>query len=134
MADVLLFLAILISSTVLYALYLTWRVSHQRQNQRQQQQQRQAAAAAAAAAAAFSNGFRLGSRSRAPPNLVHKLPVRVFHHDKKEKQDIAECIICLEEYEEGDIIRILPCMHEFHQTCIDAWLITRKKFVCSNLN
>jgi hypothetical protein len=117
MADILLFLAILIPSTVLYALYITWRVNHQRQSQlllqQQLQQQRQANR----------------HRTRAPANLVHRLPVRAFHHDKKEKQEIAECIICLEEYEEGDFIKLLPCIHEFHQACIDTWLITRNKFV-----
>ncbi|KAG4138265.1 hypothetical protein ERO13_D07G124401v2 [Gossypium hirsutum] len=32
------------------------------------------------------------------------------------------CYICLLEYEEGDSMRILPCNHEFHRTCIDNWL------------
>ncbi|MBA0575478.1 hypothetical protein Golob_024517 [Gossypium lobatum] len=32
------------------------------------------------------------------------------------------CYICLLEYEEGDSMRILPCNHEFHRTCIVKWL------------
>ncbi|PPD81645.1 hypothetical protein GOBAR_DD21423 [Gossypium barbadense] len=32
------------------------------------------------------------------------------------------CYICLLEYKEGDSMRILPCNHEFHRTCIDNWL------------
>lgn len=32
------------------------------------------------------------------------------------------CYICLVEYDEGDFMRVLPCHHDFHQTCIDKWL------------
>lgn len=140
MADILLFLAILIPSIILYAMYLTWRVSQQRWNQQrhQQQQQQQQQQQRQPTAILFPNGDRLSSnsnnssasRSKAPAHVVHSLTLRVYHHDKKEKQEVTECIICLEEYEEGDSMRILPCGHEFHQTCVDAWLITRKKFVC----
>ncbi|XP_035228918.1 dentin sialophosphoprotein-like isoform X2 [Stegodyphus dumicola] len=33
-----------------------------------------------------------------------------------------ECQVCLSDYETGDILRILPCFHEFHTPCIDPWL------------
>ncbi|CAI5458168.1 unnamed protein product [Closterium sp. Yama58-4] len=34
-----------------------------------------------------------------------------------------ECIVCLGEYNEGDMVRVLDaCHHMFHQDCIDAWL------------
>ncbi|CAN6330539.1 unnamed protein product [Urochloa humidicola] len=35
----------------------------------------------------------------------------------------SQCIICLAEYEEKDVLRILPyCGHNFHMACIDLWL------------
>ncbi|KAF8707086.1 hypothetical protein HU200_030318 [Digitaria exilis] len=35
----------------------------------------------------------------------------------------SQCIICLAEYEEKDVLRILPyCGHDFHMACIDLWL------------
>ena len=35
------------------------------------------------------------------------------------------CIICFEEYNAGDPIRVLPkCGHEFHVECIDQWAYT----------
>lgn len=37
-------------------------------------------------------------------------------------QDTA-CSICLADYKEGEILRMLPdCRHMFHAPCIDAWL------------
>lgn len=33
-----------------------------------------------------------------------------------------ECRVCLSSYETGEILRILPCFHEYHANCIDKWL------------
>lgn len=31
---------------------------------------------------------------------------------------ILECVICLEDFVEGDVIITLPCNHEFHESCM----------------
>eukprot|EP00771_Trimastix_marina_P000858 gnl/Trimastix_PCT/1890.p1 GENE.gnl/Trimastix_PCT/1890~~gnl/Trimastix_PCT/1890.p1 ORF type:complete len:393 (+),score=56.09 gnl/Trimastix_PCT/1890:29-1180(+) len=37
-------------------------------------------------------------------------------------EDKQQCAICLLDWEEGDEVRTLPCLHIFHAECIDRWL------------
>ncbi|KAL6138485.1 hypothetical protein ACLB2K_063767 [Fragaria x ananassa] len=38
--------------------------------------------------------------------------------------DQSECVICLGELEDGDMVRLLPnCKHVFHNPCIDIWFL-----------
>ncbi|XP_029468676.1 E3 ubiquitin-protein ligase RNF43 isoform X2 [Rhinatrema bivittatum] len=32
------------------------------------------------------------------------------------------CAVCLEEFTEGQDLRIISCFHEFHKECVDPWL------------
>ncbi|KAI8086704.1 uncharacterized protein BX664DRAFT_336567 [Halteromyces radiatus] len=75
-------------------------------------------------------------RDLAPCHVVASLPSRLYRREKTPNSSPTisdddadeECAICLEKYLDDDRIRTLPCHHEFHVTCIDTWLITRKKF------
>ncbi|XP_061072549.1 E3 ubiquitin-protein ligase RNF43-like [Conger conger] len=36
------------------------------------------------------------------------------------------CAICLEEFLEGEDLRIISCAHEFHKECVDPWLLQHR--------
>ena len=48
----------------------------------------------------------------------------------------ADCVVCLENYKCGELVKLLPCGHCFHRDCIDCWLLqscdnnTKKCPVC----
>uniref|UniRef100_A0A8V1AGP2 RING-type domain-containing protein n=1 Tax=Gallus gallus TaxID=9031 RepID=A0A8V1AGP2_CHICK len=37
------------------------------------------------------------------------------------------CVICMSEYKEGDLLKILPCSHTYHHLCIDTWFDTQSR-------
>ncbi|XP_019765265.1 RING finger protein 11 [Dendroctonus ponderosae] len=51
--------------------------------------------------------------------LIQHLPTGKYDGCKK----IRECVICMGEFMVGDALRYLPCMHTYHVTCIDDWLM-----------
>ncbi|XP_034726381.1 E3 ubiquitin-protein ligase Arkadia isoform X2 [Etheostoma cragini] len=62
----------------------------------------------------------------------HKYKKRKLHGKQDEDEGADEdteekCTICLSILEEGEDVRRLPCMHLFHQLCVDQWLLTNKK-------
>eukprot|EP00951_Prasinocladus_malaysianus_P040504 scaffold466546_cov43-Prasinocladus_malaysianus.AAC.1 len=38
---------------------------------------------------------------------------------------VDSCPICQEPYEDGQLLRILPCSHSFHAGCFDPWIKAR---------
>ena len=37
---------------------------------------------------------------------------------------LTDCSICLERFVIGDTVKILPCYHNFHSTCVEEWLLS----------
>ncbi|XP_011184985.1 E3 ubiquitin-protein ligase Godzilla isoform X2 [Zeugodacus cucurbitae] len=66
-------------------------------------------------------------RHRLPKNMLKKLPILKYTKNSDLSQDT--CVICLDEFAEGDKLRVLPCKHPYHSHCIDPWL-TENRRVC----
>lgn len=76
-------------------------------------------------------------RELAPLSVVKSLPTRRWTREKGQSErdaeassipegygtrtrrvSIQECVICLEDFVEGDLLITLPCEHEFHENCV----------------
>ncbi|XP_072975492.1 RING-H2 finger protein ATL2 [Typha angustifolia] len=58
------------------------------------------------------------------PKVIRSLPVLVISDSSAASDDaaVAECAVCLSEFEAGEKVRGLPrCGHRFHIDCIDMW-------------
>ncbi|XP_058108125.1 RING-H2 finger protein ATL8-like [Magnolia sinica] len=57
------------------------------------------------------------------PVVVATFPTKKFSEELFSYGEDTQCAVCLTEYQEKDIMRVLPyCGHAFHVTCIDIWL------------
>ncbi|VVB08626.1 unnamed protein product [Arabis nemorensis] len=61
-------------------------------------------------------------------NSIRRMPTTIFTGVCEEASTSISCAICIEDYNIGDRLRILPCRHKFHVECVDVWLGQRKSF------
>ena len=57
--------------------------------------------------------------------ILNELPETKIEDVSKLEQEKKNCVICLEDFKNGDKATILPCIHLFHKNCIKSWLKTQ---------
>ncbi|KAL5860077.1 hypothetical protein ACOSQ4_001373 [Xanthoceras sorbifolium] len=55
-------------------------------------------------------------------SIIRDIPTFQFKREGEDRS-IYRCVVCLNEFQEQDMLRVLPkCSHAFHLDCIDIWL------------
>uniref|UniRef100_A0AC34F6D1 RING-type domain-containing protein n=1 Tax=Panagrolaimus sp. ES5 TaxID=591445 RepID=A0AC34F6D1_9BILA len=60
----------------------------------------------------------------AAKKALTRIPTKPVKAGDKELD--ADCPVCIDPYRAGDIVRMLPCRHVFHKTCVDPWLLEHR--------
>lgn len=68
---------------------------------------------------AYANSNSTSRSNGASNSVIQSLPCSKITRDDDK---MGECCICLDELKVGDSMRRLPCLHAFHQECVDKWL------------
>ncbi|MGH0147563.1 UNVERIFIED_CONTAM: hypothetical protein FKN15_076844 [Acipenser sinensis] len=70
-----------------------------------------------------SQGTALGKKTLSKGE-INRLPTKLFNPAYAAGK--TDCQICFCSYTEGEQLRLLPCLHDYHVPCIDRWLQSGK--------
>jgi len=77
-------------------------------------------------------GTRARQNQRGASQSVLEANTVVTTFDGPEATANGQCMVCLENFHAGDELRILPCLHRYHKSCVDPWLHRNAK--CPSCN
>ncbi|KAL1023762.1 hypothetical protein UPYG_G00045790 [Umbra pygmaea] len=78
------------------------------------------------------NQRRLGDAAK---KAIGKLQIRTIRKgDMETESDFDNCAVCIEGYKANDVVRILPCRHLFHKSCVDPWLLDHRTCPMCKIN
>jgi len=58
-------------------------------------------------------------------NDIEQLPSYRYASEGSDT-DQTVCVVCMSDFETRQVVRVLPCAHEFHSKCVDKWLKTNR--------
>lgn len=58
----------------------------------------------------------------ASTSAIQRLQTVIFGNDAEDSTRETSCVICLEDFEPGAVLDIMPCSHRFHANCLEEWL------------
>jgi hypothetical protein len=72
--------------------------------------------------------FMGDGQAGANENEIRNLPTKRYNAaDMQDAEgDRTTCVVCMQDFEQNDELRVLPCSHEFHTQCVDRWLKVKK--------
>uniref|UniRef100_A0A8C1GNW7 Ring finger protein 44 n=1 Tax=Cyprinus carpio TaxID=7962 RepID=A0A8C1GNW7_CYPCA len=56
---------------------------------------------------------------------IEQLPSYRFNLENHQSEQTL-CVVCFCDFESRQLLRVLPCNHEFHAKCVDKWLKTNR--------
>ena len=86
----------------------------------------------------YSN-FYFNSNHPVDKDIIDRLNINFINENMLPNIDGEKCMICLEDYQNGEKYISLPCIHRFHDQCILDWFRQNKncpicKFVLTRKN
>ncbi|XP_061528699.1 RING finger protein 215 isoform X2 [Phycodurus eques] len=54
---------------------------------------------------------------------ISSLRTKTYRRPKVRRDETDNCAVCLEAFNHNQCLRVLPCRHEYHQDCVDPWLL-----------
>lgn len=63
----------------------------------------------------------LHNRRGLSDDIINRVPT-IKWGESKDAFTQTQCMVCLSDFEDEEMVRPLPCNHVFHKSCIDEWL------------